>query len=191
MRRSELPRGIYTPLPTFFKDDEELDLDALRTHVQYVASAGTIPVLSGSMGEAVHLSHDERRTLIVTARMALDTAGLTNVALVAGVGAPSTRETIELANQAADAGADFVMVVPPGYYAGAMLASGGEALRSFFIDVAAASKVPVILYNFPSVSAGIDLSSDLILDVVRASPNVCGAKSTYGEPSYTRAIGLC
>ncbi|KAK5121605.1 hypothetical protein LTR85_004777 [Meristemomyces frigidus] len=178
MARSQLPTGIYTPLPTFFKDDEELDLDALRSHVKYIASAGTIPVLSGSMGEAVHLSHDERRSLIVTARSALDDAGLTDVPVVAGVGAPSTKETVQLSNEAADAGADFVMVIPPGYYAGAMQAAGGEALRSFFVDVAAASKVPVILYNFPSVSAGIDLSSDLILDVVKASPNVCGAKLT-------------
>lgn len=179
MMRTQLPKGIYTPLPTFFNDDEELDLDALRTQVKYIASAGTVPVISGSMGEAVHLSHAERQVLITTTRSALDDAGLTNVPVVAGVGASSTRETIELAREAADAGADFVMVIPPGYYAGPLQAGGGEALRGFFLDVAAASRVPVILYNFPSVSAGIDLSSDMILDVVKASRNVCGAKLTY------------
>lgn len=50
-----LPRGIYTPLPTFFDDDEDLDLKAFKTHVQYTASAGTVPVIAGSAGEASHL----------------------------------------------------------------------------------------------------------------------------------------
>jgi 4-hydroxy-2-oxoglutarate aldolase len=64
------------------------------------------------------------------------------MAIVAGVGAPSTRESIKLAKDAAAAGADFVMVIPPGYYAGALLANP-DSLKSFFIDVAEASPVPV------------------------------------------------
>lgn len=174
----ELPKGIYTPLPTFFHEDESLDLTALEQHVIFTASAGTIPVLAGSMGEAVHLSPSERQQMIRTTRQALDSAGLKETPIVSGVGAMSTRETIALANQAADAGADFVMAIPPGYYAGPLQANGGEALKRFFIDVAEASCVPVIVYNFPAVSGGIDLSSDLILDVVKGSPNICGAKLT-------------
>jgi 4-hydroxy-2-oxoglutarate aldolase len=174
-----LPKGIYTPLPTFFDDNEDLDLEALKEHVKFTASAGTIPVLSGSMGEAVHLSHSERSILISTTRSTLDSCDLTSVPIVAGVGASSTRETIELANEAAEAGADFVMVIPPGYYAGALKAGNGEALKKFFVDVAEGSKVPVLIYNFPAVSGGIDLNSDLILDVVRSSPNVVGTKLTY------------
>lgn len=173
-----LPKGIYTPLPTFFHDDESLDLATLERHVKFTASAGTIPVLAGSLGEAVHLSPQERQRMLRTARAALDSVGLQHTPIVAGVGAPSTRETIELAKQAADAGAAFVMVIPPGYYAGPLQANGGEALKRFFVDVAQASPVPVIMYNFPSVSGGIDLSSDLIIDVVKASPNICGAKLT-------------
>ncbi|KAK3633350.1 hypothetical protein LTR56_013333 [Elasticomyces elasticus] len=203
-RHSALPRGIYTPLPTFFDPKtEDLDLEAFRRHVRYIASAGTIPVIAGSMGEAVHLDPNERRNLIQTARSALAEIGMQDkLPIIVGVGAPSTRETIELAHDAADAGADFVMAVrncllvhrlhnrvdtnqphlrskiPPGYYAPALKANDNEALKQFFVDVAAASRLPVILYNFPSVSAGIDLSSDSILDVVRSAPNVVGAKLT-------------
>ncbi|KAH9886818.1 putative dihydrodipicolinate synthase [Xylariomycetidae sp. FL2044] len=173
-----LPKGIYTPLPTFFHDDEELDLESLARHVQFTASAGTFPVVSGSAGEAPHLSADERDQLIRTARGALDERGLGAVPVVAGVGAASTRETAQLARRARDAGADYVMVIPPGYYAGALQAGGGEALRRFFVDVAAASPLPVIMYNFPGVSAGIDLSSDLIVDVIKEAPNVVGVKLT-------------
>ncbi|XXH00256.1 GTP-binding protein [Hypoxylon texense] len=173
-----MPKGIYTPLPTFFTPAEDLDLAAFASHVKYTALAGTIPVVAGSAGEAAHLSPSERTALIQTARRTLDGCGLNHVPIVAGVGALSTRETIQLATQARDAGADYGMVIPPGYYAGALQAHGGEALRRFFVDVAEASPLPIVVYNFPGVSGGIDLDSDLIVDVVRGSANVVGVKLT-------------
>lgn len=174
-----LPQGIYTPLPTFFlPDSEDLDLDALRKHVVFVARAGTIPVLAGSAGEAPHLSAAERITLIKTARAALDEAGLQETVLVAGVGACSTRETIQLAHDAHTAGADFAMVIPPGYYAGQLAQKNFAAVRAFFVEVAAASPLPVVLYNFPAVSGGLDLDSDFVVDIARSCPNVVGVKLT-------------
>ncbi|KAI0378180.1 putative dihydrodipicolinate synthase [Hypomontagnella monticulosa] len=173
-----LPKGIYTPLPTFFTATEELDLAAFASHVKFTAVAGTIPVVAGSAGEAAHLSPTERTTLIQTARRTLDSCGLNHVPIVAGVGALSTWETIQLAGLAKEAGADYGMVIPPGYYAGALQANGNEALRKFFIDVAKASPLPIVVYNFPGVSGGIDLDSDLIIDVIKASPNVVGVKLT-------------
>lgn len=104
------------------------------------------------MGEAVHLSHDERSQLIRTCRSTLDDCGLSNIPVVAGIGAASTRETIQLAHEAAEAGADFVMVIPPGYYAGALSAENKNSLKQFFLDVADTSRLPVILYNFVGVS---------------------------------------
>ena len=81
------------------------------------------------MGEAIHLSHAERKTLIRTARIALDEAGYTDVPIIAGTGAGSTRETIELCHEAAEAGADYVIVIASGYFAGALTRA---ALRAFF-----------------------------------------------------------
>lgn len=72
----------------------------------------------------------------------MDGAGLSDMPIVAGVGASSTRESIKLAKDASDAGADFVMVIPPGYYAGALLAEPG-AIKQFFVDIAEASPLPV------------------------------------------------
>lgn len=95
----------------------------------------------------------------------------------------SATEKVQLANLAKEAGADYGMVIPPGYYAGALRADGGEALRRFFVDVAEASPLPIVVYNFPGVSGGIDLDSDLIVDVVRSAPNVVGVKLTYVFPS--------
>ncbi|KZV63512.1 putative dihydrodipicolinate synthase [Peniophora sp. CONT] len=179
MSSRPLKQGIYVPLPTFFKDDEELDLDAYYKHVQYTAARGILPVSCGSMGEAVHLDHEERAALIRTARRALDDAGLQQVPILAGAGQASTRETIKLAKEAAAAGADHVIVVPGGYYAGA-LKSDSSTLKQFYVDVAAASPIPVMLYNFPAVAGGIDMDSDLIEEIAVAAPNTCGVKLTCG-----------
>ena len=50
-----LPKGIYTPIPTFFDEKEDLDLDSFRKHANQIARAGTVPVIAGSAGEAAHL----------------------------------------------------------------------------------------------------------------------------------------
>jgi 4-hydroxy-2-oxoglutarate aldolase len=69
------------------------------------------------------------------------------------------------------------MVIPPGYYASTLIANR-EAVKDFFIDIATASPVPIIVYNFPGVSGGIDLDSEMVVDIVKASPNVAGVKLT-------------
>jgi 4-hydroxy-2-oxoglutarate aldolase len=101
------------------------------------------------MGEAIHLSRDERQVLIRTARKVLDQAGLKNVPVVAGTGAGSTRETLLLCREAADAGADYVIVITCGYFAGA-LANDRKALKAFFAEVAEKSPLPIIIYNCQS-----------------------------------------
>lgn len=176
-----LPKGIYTPLPTFFQSNEDVDIVAFAKHVQYVAEAGTIPVVAGSAGEAPHLTREERISLIKAARQTLDVegSGLGNVPIVAGIGASSTRETIQISQDAQAAGADYAMLLPPGYYAGQLSGPGGRAaLIKYFIDVAEASPLPIVLYNFPAVSGGIDLDSDLIIDILKATGNVVGVKLT-------------
>jgi len=100
------------------------------------------------MGEAIHLSHQERVTLIKTARRALDGVGLVNVPIIAGIGAGSTREVIELANEAAGAGADYTIAIASGYFAGA-LSGNKKALKAFWQEVSSKSPVPVMIYNCP------------------------------------------
>lgn len=101
------------------------------------------------MGEAIHLSHAERVTLIKAARKALDNAGHRDIPVIAGTGAGSTRETIELCKDAADADADYVIVIASGYFAGA-LTGNKKALKAFWTEVSAKSPIPVIIYNCES-----------------------------------------
>lgn len=96
------------------------------------------------MGEGIHLSHQERITLIKAGRKALDAAGYTKIPIIAGTGAGSTRETIDLTQEAADAGADYAIVIASGYFAGALTRA---ALKAFWVEVSAKSPIPVIIYN--------------------------------------------
>ncbi|KAL7954459.1 hypothetical protein V8C34DRAFT_317298 [Trichoderma compactum] len=118
------------------------------------------------------LTSQESIKLIQTLRNALDSIGLQKTPIVAGVGGNSTRETIQLARDTAAAGADFALVIAPGYWAG-YLKGNPAAIKRFFVDVAAGSPVPVVIYNFPPVTAGIDLQSDDVAEMENWH-QVCG-----------------
>src|SRR5215218_7685813 len=75
--------------------------------------------------------------------------------LLIGVGAPGTREAIELARHAEEIGADGVLVVSPFYWK-----VGEEALFRHFAAVSEAVEVPTLVYNLPLLT-GIDLSPGL------------------------------
>ncbi|CAL1707769.1 unnamed protein product [Somion occarium] len=176
-----LKPGIYAPIPTFFLDDsEDLDLRSFAEHIIRLAQAGVPPLIAGSMGEASHLTHIERTTLIKTARDALNDAGFPDVPIIAGTGTGSTRETVELCREAAQAGADYTIVIASGYFAG-VLVNNKKALKAFWTEVAAKSPIPVIIYNYPGASGGIDLDSEIITELAQECPNLAGVKLTCGN----------
>jgi dihydrodipicolinate synthase/N-acetylneuraminate lyase len=110
------PPGIYVPAVVFFKDDE-LDTQAVQSHVLRLARGGVTGILvQGSNGEAQHLSHEERFLAIKTTRDTLNQNGFEKTVVMAGTGASSTRETKLLNVEAKEAGADFVLVLTPGVW---------------------------------------------------------------------------
>ncbi|CAM1506215.1 Fc.00g058560.m01.CDS01 [Cosmosporella sp. VM-42] len=173
------PRGIYAPAVAFFNQDETLDLDASRVHLTRLAKAGVAGlVIQGSNGEAMHLSHDERQQVIKLAKAVLRKHGRYNTVIIAGCGAQSTRETIELCKGAKEAGAEFALVLSPSYFVGAMRK---PVIQKLFDDVATASPTPILLYNFPAVTGGIDLDSELITKLAVQNHNIVGCKLTCGN----------
>jgi 4-hydroxy-2-oxoglutarate aldolase len=171
------------------------DLPTFEAHVTRIAKAGCVPLVAGSMGEAIHLTHSERTSLITAARRSLDRNDLSHVPIIAGTGAGSTRETIELCYGAAEAGADFAIVICSGYFAG-VFAENKQAIKAFYTEVADKSPIPVMIYNCvsslpasvkliillqdPSASGGINLDSAIIVELALECPNICGVKLTYG-----------
>jgi L-threo-3-deoxy-hexylosonate aldolase len=117
------------------------------------------------MGEANHLSNEERLQVIKAARIALDDAGYTSVPIVAGTGLGSTKETLKLTIEAAKVGADYAIVIPSGYFAGA-IANDRAGLKRFFKDIAEASPIPVIVYNctyIPCRKSSKNIISNVVL----------------------------
>ncbi|ORY21530.1 hypothetical protein BCR39DRAFT_591561 [Naematelia encephala] len=180
--------GVYAPVLTFFKaGSQDIDLETFKKHVVYMGERGVGPVVCGSMGEAPMLSEDERLQLVRSARSALDNAGL-ELPLIVGTGLSSTRGTIDLSRKVAAAGADIVIVIPSGYYASLMTRA---ALKKFFLEVSQASPIPVLTYNFPNAAGGVDMDSELLEEIARDCPNVCGAKLTCSQiGKVTRLAGV-
>ncbi|KAL3418512.1 hypothetical protein PVAG01_10228 [Phlyctema vagabunda] len=173
------PRGIYVPVVAFFNEDESLDLPTLKTHLTRLAKSSIAGlVIQGSNGEAPHLLHSERQQVISAAAEVLKEHGSKDAIIIAGCGAQSTRETIQLCQEAKEAGADFALILTPSYWTAAM---PKPAIEKFFSDVAAMSPVPILLYNFPLVTSGIDLDSDLIASLAATNSNIVGCKLTCGN----------
>ncbi|KAG2035871.1 hypothetical protein BDR03DRAFT_1058240 [Suillus americanus] len=172
------PSGIYVPAVLFFKENEDFDVPAIKSHVLRLAQGGvTGIVVQGSNGEAQHLSHDERKEAISLTRKTLDENGFQNVVIIAGCGAQSARETKKLCADAKDAGAAFVLVLTPSVWPGDMTK---ENIIRYHREVADYSPLPYMVYNFPTVTAGIDLDSDIIL-TLSEHPNIVGTKLSCGN----------
>ena len=143
--------GVLPALITPFTDDgSAIDTGALTALVDRVINAGVGGLVpGGSTGEFTTLTNGERRLLVeVTVEAA---AG--RVAVVAGTGALSTRETVELSVHAEQAGAAAVMVVPPFYDA-----LSWRELVAHYTAVADAIDVPIMYYNLPSAT-GVKLTA--------------------------------
>lgn len=111
------PRGVYAPVVAFFHEDETLDLQALEEHVTRLAKSELAGlVIQGSNGEAPHLLHSERQKVIATASAILKQHGKKDAVIIAGCGAQSTRETIQLCTEAEESGADFALILSPSYW---------------------------------------------------------------------------
>lgn len=164
--------GVYAPVPTPFENDE-VAYDKLAENMKFwLGSKIAGLVVMGSNGEFVVLGPQEKRKLIST--VCELAKGKKHV--VVGTGCESTKETIELTRFAAEAGADAALVLNPNYYKKSMT---DELLKNFFIEVADASSIPVIIYNMPG-NSGINLSAKLIIELSK-HPNIIGVKDSSGN----------
>jgi dihydrodipicolinate synthase/N-acetylneuraminate lyase len=178
--------GIYVPTVAFFDPEtDDVDVETVASHAVRLAKAGVAGITTqGSNGEAVHLSHKERNLITSTTRKALDDAGFEHMPVIVGCGVQSTRECIDLCEEAASAGGDYALVLPPAYYQGLF---SKDTVKEFFRDVASASPIPILIYNYPGAVAGLDLNSDVIIELAQ-HPNIVGCKLTCGNTGKLNRI---
>jgi 4-hydroxy-tetrahydrodipicolinate synthase len=175
---SRLPfgSGVFVALVTPFGDGGEIDEGAYRRLIRHVIDDVDGLVPCGSTGELPYLSPAEKKRLV---EIAIDEAG--GKPVIAGACAPSTREAVELARDAEDAGASACLVVTP-YY----LHPADKGLYQHFRDVAAAVALPIVLYNIPQL-VGAPLPRTVIEDLADID-NVVALKDSSGNLSYTLEV---
>ena len=176
-------QGIFAPLTTPFTPGGELDRAGFEKNVQAHMSAGLAGVVvTGSTGEAPLLDERERDSLTEWARPLVPSGRL----VIAGIGAESTRATVERAKRAAGKGADAALVVAPHYFGGAMTS---DALRAHYSRLADESPIPIILYNIPKYMH-FRLEPPLVGELSRHD-NIVGIKDSSGDRDLLFAyIGL-
>jgi 4-hydroxy-tetrahydrodipicolinate synthase len=162
--------GVLPALITPFTDDgSAIDTGALTAIVERLIGAGVNGLVpGGSTGEFTTLSHAERRQLV---EVTVQAAG-GRVPVVAGTGALSTRETVELSVHAEQAGAAAVMIVPPFYDA-----LSWRELLAHYTAVADAISIPIMYYNLPSAT-GVTLTADQLRELPISSLKDTGGDAT-------------
>jgi len=145
-------KGAYTAIVTPFNTKGEVDYRKLRELIERQIKGGIdgiVPV--GTTGESPTLDYDEHRKVIETA---VETCRK-RIKVIAGTGANSTREAIELTRFAAEIGADGTLQVSPYYNK-----PNQEGLARHFLEVADIG-LPVVLYNVPG-RTGVEIAVDTV-----------------------------
>ena len=158
--------GSLVAIVTPMHEDGSLDLDAFRKLIDWHVKEGSDGiVVVGTTGESPTVDFDEHHLLIKTA---VEHANR-RIPIIAGTGANSTREAIELAAYAKQAGADMSLSVVPYYNKPTQ-----EGLYRHFRAIAEAVDIPQIVYNVPGRTVA-DLQNDTLLRLAQV-PNITGLK---------------
>ena len=170
--------GSMVALVTPMKDDGALDWVALRRLIDFHIDNGTDAIIAvGTTGESPTLDMDEHGEVISkTVEYARR-----RVPVIAGTGANSTTEAIELTRRAEKAGADACLLVTPYYNKPTQ-----EGMYRHFKAIAEAVPVPQILYNVPGRTA-CDLLPETV-ERLAAIPNIVGIKEATGNMDRAREI---
>ena len=163
--------GSIVAIVTPMHEDGSLDLNSQRNLVDFHVREGTDAiVVVGTTGESPTVDVEEHCELI---RVTVDHAA-GRIPIIAGTGANSTSEAIELTRFAKTAGADMALSVVPYYNKPTQ-----EGLYRHFKAIAEAVELPILLYNVPGRTVA-DMSNDTILRLAEV-PGIVGVKDATGN----------
>lgn len=164
------PAGVYAAMLTPFRADGDINEEVLRRMVDFMIAKGVhglFPV--SSVGEFVHLTPEQcYRSMEVVVDQAKG-----RVAITPGVSSTCPELSVRLLRKAEELGCDGAVICPPYYYHGSQ-----EQIEKHFELVAAATSLPIILYNIPMFAAPI--SNDVVERLSRRE-NIVGMKDSSGS----------
>lgn len=168
---------VITAMVTPFDDRGELDLDAAVELANWLVENGSDGlVLCGTTGESPTLTESEELVLFRTVR------GAVSVPVIAGAGSNSTATAVEQTRRESELGVDAILSVTPYYNRPSQ-----AGLDAHFRAVAAATDLPVILYDIP-VRTGRKIDTDTMLGLAHDVPNIVGVKDASGDPTETARL---
>lgn len=171
-------QGSMVAVVTPMGEDGSIDYEALDRLVEFhIAQGSDALVAAGTTGESATLTFDEHCRVI--AAVVRRVAG--RIPVIAGSGANSTREAIELTRHAGDAGADACLLITPYYNKPTQ-----EGLYRHYKAVAEAVPIPQILYNVPSRTA-CDVLPETVQRLSELKP-IIGIKEATGSLERSRRI---
>ena len=164
-------KGSLVAIVTPMDEEGGLDLERFRSLLDFHIDQGTDGVVVvGTTGESPTVDFDEHHLLM---RTAVDhVAG--RIPVIAGTGANSTREAIDLSIYAKDSGVDACLSVAPYYNKPTQ-----EGLYQHFKAIAEAVEIPHILYNVPGRTVA-DIHNNTALRLAQI-PNIVGIKDATGD----------
>ncbi len=166
--------ALVTPM----LDDESIDYDSLEKLVEFHIASGTDAIVAvGTTGESATLDMHEHCEVV---KFVVDKVNK-RVPVIAGTGANSTTEAIELTQCAKEAGADACLLVTPYYNKPTQ-----EGLYLHYKKVAESVDIPQILYNVPGRTA-CDLLPETIIRLAQIK-NIIGVKEATGDLSRVAQI---
>ena len=164
------PRGVFAPNITPFSA-QSVDEAALRRVLDYLIDAGATGLVPcGTTGESATLTLEEHaRVIEITAEHARG-----RVPVIAGTGSNSTAEAIALTKHAEQVGVDAALLICPYYNRPTQ-----PGLIAHFTQIAAATSLPIIMYNVPS-RTGVNMTAATTAELSRV-PNIVGVKEASGD----------
>ena len=165
--------GVFTPIATPFLADGTIDEKGARGNVaRWLTTPLTGLVVLGSNGEAPQLDDAEADRMLDIVRSEMPRQR----PMIAGTGRESTGATVAATRRAAAAGADAVLVRTPSFFKPQMNA---DAFERYYLEVADASTVPVLLYNV-TVYTGVNLAPDVVAKLAEHR-NIVGIKESGSD----------
>ena len=173
-------KGAGVAIVTPFKENKEVDYDLFTKQIEKQIAGGTDAIIvCGTTGEASTLTHEEHLDVIRHCVKVVNK----RIPVVAGTGSNCTDTAVYLSVEAEKAGADGLLIVTP-YYNKATQ----KGLYEHFKIVAEAVSIPIILYNIPGRTGGVNILPETVVRLCTEVENIVGVKDATGNISQVAKL---
>lgn len=172
--------GAGVAIVTPFKADGSVDYDQFAKNIEEQIAGNTDAIIvCGTTGEASTLTHEEHLDVIEYCVKQVNH----RIPVIAGTGSNCTETAIYLSKEAEKRGVDGLLLVTP-YYNKATQ----KGLKEHFTIIANEVNVPIILYNIPGRTGGVNILPETIVALCKEVPNIVGVKDATGNLSQVAKL---